>query len=223
MSRLVISVIVSTHNRRDLVKEAIDSVLGQEPSTADLELVVVDDNSSDDTAEVVGRYPQAKYVRVKEGTPAGTRNAGIAHATGTWLAFLDDDDAWLPQKVKSFVRAMKESPDARVIFSAAYICDHLLRPGPIWPGPVHLSGDRLYDSVLSEAITPSVFMVHRDVFAKVGHFDPGVFRAEPRTAISWRAPLAQAFGSRVSRRPSSSIADVRSSTATSSPSLSRPP
>src|SRR4051794_40499207 len=109
MSKLLISVIVPTHNRRDLVKEAIDSVVGQEPSVADLELVVVDDNSSDDTAEVVGRYPQAKYIRVKEGTPAGTRNAGIAHASGTWLAFLDDDDAWLPQKVKSFVRAMNES------------------------------------------------------------------------------------------------------------------
>jgi glycosyltransferase involved in cell wall biosynthesis len=182
--RPLISVIIPTHNRSDLVREAIDSVLTQEPFGGALELVVVDDNSSDDTPEVIRQYKKAKYVRAREGTPAGARNVGIANATGTWIAFLDDDDVWLPTKLKVFTEAIRASPHTRVMFSAAYICDDRLKRGALWPGPQQLDRDRLYTSVLADAITPSVFMVHRDVLESVGLFDPGVYRAEDRDLLA---------------------------------------
>jgi glycosyltransferase involved in cell wall biosynthesis len=175
-----ISVIITTHNRKNLLRQAIESVLNQEPCGAEVELLIVDDNSTDDTAGVIAEYQDAKYLHSRHGCAAGARNVGIAQATGTWIAFLDDDDVWLPQKLKTFASVLEKEPDARVIFSAAYICDHLLQPGPLWPGPQRLASDQVYDSFLSDVITPSVVMLHHEVFAAVGLFDTLAYRAEDR-------------------------------------------
>ncbi len=174
-----ISTIITTHNRSTWLRQAIESVLAQEPCGAEVELIVVDDDSSDDTPAVVASYPSVCYLRTKQGKASGSREVGIARASGEWIAFLDDDDAWLPHKLKACCRVMREQPEARFITSAAIVCDHELRPaGGTWLGP-DLNGDRgAYDAFLTVPVSPSVVVMRRDVLAAVGLFDPSLSRAD---------------------------------------------
>ena len=88
-----ISVIIPTYNYARFLAEAIDSALGQ--SYAPLEIIVVDDGSTDATSEVLAAYgDRIRVLRQKNQGVAMARNAGIAAARGDYLAFLDSDDAW---------------------------------------------------------------------------------------------------------------------------------
>jgi len=101
---MTITTIITTHNRSAWLRQAVESVLAQEPCGAEVELIVVDDNSSDDTPAVAAAYPSVRYLRTKKGKASGSREVGIARASGEWIAFLDDDDAWLPQKLRVCAR-----------------------------------------------------------------------------------------------------------------------
>jgi len=174
-----ITTIITTHNRSAWLRQAIESVLAQEPCGADIELIVVDDNSSDDTPAVVASYPSAVYLRTKQGRASASREVGIARASGEWIAFLDDDDTWLPQKLRVCTGVMRAQPEARFIFSAAIICDHELRPaGGTWLGSDLSGGRSAYDAFLTVPVSPSVVLIHRDVLDKVGLFDPALARAD---------------------------------------------
>src|SRR5689334_2160139 len=99
MLKQSVSVVIPTYNRAELVGEAIDSVLGQ--SRPPLEVIVVDDGSTDDTADVVGRYgARVVYLRQPNCGPATARNVGVARARGDLIALLDSDDRWLPRKLE---------------------------------------------------------------------------------------------------------------------------
>lgn len=107
----LVSVILPTHNRADLLPRAIRSVLGQ--TYRNLELFVVDDASTDDTPAVVRGIadPRLRYLRLeKNSRAAAARNVGIKASRGELLAFQDDDDEWLPQKIERQVAAMLEAP-----------------------------------------------------------------------------------------------------------------
>jgi len=96
-----ISVIIPTHNRRDELLRAIDSVIAQD--AAFLEIVVVDDASTDGTDKLDLRAIDPRIRMVRHDSNRGgavARNTGIAHARGNWIAFLDSDDAWLPGKLR---------------------------------------------------------------------------------------------------------------------------
>jgi cellulose synthase/poly-beta-1,6-N-acetylglucosamine synthase-like glycosyltransferase len=98
-----VSAVISTFERPDACERAVRSALAQEP--APLEVLVCDDGSRDDTPDRFRawerRDPRVEYVRVEpnRGTPSAARNAGVALARGEWVAFLDDDDEWLPGKL----------------------------------------------------------------------------------------------------------------------------
>jgi glycosyltransferase involved in cell wall biosynthesis len=96
-----VSAVISTFERPDACERAIRSVLAQEP--APLEVLVCDDGSTDETPARFGDDPRVRYTRIEpnRGTPAPARNAGVAKAQGDWVAFLDDDDEWLPGKLKA--------------------------------------------------------------------------------------------------------------------------
>lgn len=98
----LVSVVIPAYNVGAHISEAIDSVLAQDYS--EMELVVVDDGSKDDTADVVEtRYPQVTLIRKANGGAATARNAGIRAAQGEFIAFLDADDIWLPGKLRAQV------------------------------------------------------------------------------------------------------------------------
>jgi len=109
MSQPLVSVVIPTYNRARQVCVAIDSVLAQ--TWPSVEMVVVDDGSTDDTREVLKtRYPddaRIRYVFKTNGGPASARNEGFRHARGDYVALLDSDDTWLPWKLELQVLCME--------------------------------------------------------------------------------------------------------------------
>jgi len=114
---VTVSVVIPTHDRGRVVVEAIESALAQ--THPPLEVIVVDDGSTDDTAERVGRLRDArvKYLRRSHAGVSAARNAGIAAATGDLVAFLDSDDLWKPDKVEAEIAALARYPSAGGVFS----------------------------------------------------------------------------------------------------------
>ncbi|HTQ08030.1 MAG TPA: glycosyltransferase [Polyangiaceae bacterium] len=180
VARPLVSVIIPTHDRRHLLGTAIESVLAQEPIGGRIELIVVDDASSDGSAEVVARYPAAKYLRSEARNVSAARNAGIAAARGDWLAFLDDDDAWLPHKLRRTLAAAADDPGARVVMSAAYSCNATLEPSYVWRPPAEKRRGGMYQGFLENVMTPSAIVVHKSVFETIGLFDESAYRSEDR-------------------------------------------
>lgn len=115
-----VSVIIPTYNRAHLVTEAIRSVLEQ--SIEDLEVIVIDDGSTDRTREIVSPFP-VKYVWYENQGPPGARNKGITLSAGEYVAFLDSDDILLPQALEKGVRILSMHPEAAFSYGQAYIID----------------------------------------------------------------------------------------------------
>lgn len=109
----LISVCIATHNRALLLPRAIRSVLGQ--TYRNLECIVVDDASTDNTSEIVKSFARDErliYIRHEENRHvSATRNTGIDHANGKFVAFLDDDDIWLPSKLETQVHLILRLPE----------------------------------------------------------------------------------------------------------------
>lgn len=105
-----VSTIITTHNRERLLRRAVESVLSQ--SYPNIELIVIDDNSSDGTKDYCASMPDIKYVYIAPEESKGgnyARNKGIAAATGEYVAFLDDDDYWLPEKIEKQVELIERT------------------------------------------------------------------------------------------------------------------
>lgn len=139
--RAIVSVVVPTFNRAHLLRRTLDSVYRQ--TYQNLEVIVVDDGSTDGTRSVVERHPaKPRYVRKPNGGKSSALNAGLPLATGEYLWIADDDDLALPHKLVQQVQVLNRNPDAAIAYSAAYdfqgaprnIVDY--RPAPEY-GPDH--------------------------------------------------------------------------------------
>jgi glycosyltransferase involved in cell wall biosynthesis len=112
-----ITAVITTHNRAELVGRAIHSVLTQ--TIPPLELVVVDDGSTDRTRSVVERYAaRVRYVRQQNAGVAAARNTAVRHAQGDWIAFLDDDDVWKPEFLSRIGGAIDATGGAALLYFA---------------------------------------------------------------------------------------------------------
>jgi glycosyltransferase involved in cell wall biosynthesis len=125
-----VSVVTPVYNRFDRLKHVVDSVLAQTlPVT---EIILVDDGSVDDTPELLPRYirdtlawrERVRYIRQENQGPNIARNTGIAHVTGEWLAFNDNDDLWLPQKLEWQFRALEQFPQCGACISDAWFMNN---------------------------------------------------------------------------------------------------
>jgi glycosyltransferase involved in cell wall biosynthesis len=106
------TVVIPTYNRADLVKETIESVLSQ--TFKDFELIVVDDHSSDNTKEIVESFNDKRIIYAlndRRKGASGARNTGIFMANGSWVAFLDSDDIWLPEKLEMVYSKIQQSDE----------------------------------------------------------------------------------------------------------------
>ena len=179
-----VSVVMSTYNRADLVGEAIESVLGQAEGSPEFELIVVDNNSTDRTREVVGEMvPRSggrlRYVfEERQGLSHG-RNAGIAHARAPIVAFTDDDVRVAHDWVAAIKRAFDEHPD--VDFVGGKVLPRWPTAPPDWLAdarcaPLALTdhGDEPFvvDRSRPLCLVGASLAVRRDVFDRVGLFDP---------------------------------------------------
>lgn len=136
----VFSVVIPTYNRASRIRNALASVLAQ--TATDLEVLVMDDGSTDDTEEVVRSFgdPRVRYFwESNSGGPARPRNRGMALAEGEWIAFLDSDDRWHSDKLQAIAQAIAEDPsidavshDERVIRASGQQAGRLAH-GPYEP------------------------------------------------------------------------------------------
>ena len=125
MANPAVSVIIPTYNSANFIAETIESVLSQ--TYQDWEMLIVDDGSSDNTLLVARSY-KAKDSRIKifslghnSGGPATPRNYGIRLAQGDYIAFLDSDDLWLPQKLQKQIRFLEENEDIFLLYAQCII------------------------------------------------------------------------------------------------------
>lgn len=172
MSRLVsaapVSVIIPSYNRAHLLPRALDSVFSQ--TLAAKEVIVVDDGSTDHTEKLIRqRYPQVRYLTQANSGVSAARNLGIAHAHHEWLAFLDSDDEWLPQKLQKQLTAFQTEN-----FLLCHSEEIWIRRGKrVNPMKKHAkTGGWIYQHCLPLcAISPSSVLIHRTLFEQVGLFD----------------------------------------------------
>lgn len=119
MMPLVSAIIPAYNGASRYLEQAIHSVLAQ--TLQDRELIVVDDASTDDTAQIVLRFPQARYFRrATNGGQAAARNDGARLATGTYLAFLDQDDLWEPTFLEETLPLLQAQPDVAIVHADGY-------------------------------------------------------------------------------------------------------
>jgi len=117
----VISIIISTYNRANLLPQAIKGVVKQ--TYSNWELLIIDDGSTDNTEEVLQKYLSSKIRYVKcphSGLPAIARNVGIREAQGEWIAFLDSDDVWLPEKLERQMQVIRDRRDVSLVCTNAH-------------------------------------------------------------------------------------------------------
>ncbi len=167
-----ISVIIPTFNRAHTLGRALDSVLQQ--TRPPREIIVVDDGSGDDTAELVARHPaQPVYLYQTNRGVSSARNLGIRSASGEWLAFLDSDDEWLPGKLAAQASALRREPDCRICHTEEVWVRNGKRVNPM--NKHAKSGGRIFKNCLPLCvISPSSVMIHRDLLQEVGLFDEGL-------------------------------------------------
>ncbi len=109
-NRPIVSAVIPAYNAAETIERALDSVYAQTYDNI-IEVIVVDDGSEDNTAEIVcEKYPDVKLIQQENAGNAGARNTGVAAATGEYLAFLDADDEWLPEKTEVQVALMEACP-----------------------------------------------------------------------------------------------------------------
>jgi len=108
MNKLSVTVLIDTYNHERFIEEAVVSVLEQDFPAVDMEILVIDDGSTDRTPEIVRKFgPRVRLIRKANGGQASAFNAGIPEARGEIVAFLDGDDWWAPKKLACVVEAMK--------------------------------------------------------------------------------------------------------------------
>jgi glycosyltransferase involved in cell wall biosynthesis len=119
MSSPTVTALIDTYNYGHFVEEAIESVLAQDFPADQLEILVVDDGSTDDTRARVEKYAgRVKYLYKPNGGQASAFNFGLANAQGDIVAFLDADDYWLPGKLRRVLEAFELHPNAGLVYHA---------------------------------------------------------------------------------------------------------
>jgi len=166
-----VSVIIPTYNRAQRLGKAIDSVLAQ--SHQDFELIVVDDGSEDNTDELIENYnSDIVYIRQENSGAAAARNRGIEKARYNLLAFLDSDDWFAENKLKTQIQAMNRNPSCLI----SHTNEIWYRNGQILNQKLKhrkSSGDIFAQSLELCAVGMSTIMIHKEIFDRYGFFDEG--------------------------------------------------
>jgi glycosyltransferase involved in cell wall biosynthesis len=166
---MLISVIIPTHNRANTLPRALDSVLSQRLPPH--EILVIDDGSTDHTRELLQtRYPGCRRLYQNNQGVSAARNLGIRAARGEWIALLDSDDAWLPDKLLHQCHALRASPQYRLCHTDEIWIRNGVRVNPMKKHAK--SGGRIFSECLPRCvISPSAALLHRSLFDQIGLFD----------------------------------------------------
>ena len=171
----LVSVIIPTYNREKYIVDALESVLAQ--SYNNLEIIVVDDGSTDNTIKILKeRYKDSDIVFIykeNEGV-SSARNVGIKAAIGDYIAFLDSDDEWLPEKLKIQIEYSKKYPELSMIATEYYNIDEngkVMGVSEQYKGFQSEKDFILLRLLFEPPLIPSTLLIKKQVFNKVGEFD----------------------------------------------------
>lgn len=164
-----VCVIIPTHNRIRTLPRALDSVLAQ--TRAIDEIIVVDDGSTDSTADLVlDNYPEVTLLQQPNLGVSAARNHGIREATSDWIALLDSDDRWLPTKLEAQFALVEQFPDHRLCHTEETWIRNGKRVNQMHKH--RKSGGHIYSQCLPLCvISPSSALMHRTLLDEVGLFD----------------------------------------------------
>ncbi len=164
-----ISVVIPSYNRLPLLINALESVLAQTAKVD--EIIVVDDGSSDATSKEISlRYPQVRLITQINSGVSAARNTGIEAAVYAWIALLDSDDCWLPDKIKTVRQAQTEHPEISLFHSDEIWVRNGVRVNAMKKH--EKSGGWIFQQCLPLCIiSPSAAVIKRELFDRVGLFD----------------------------------------------------
>ena len=197
-SNPIVSVIITTYNRADLLPRAVNSVLAQ--TFTDFELIIVDDCSPDDTQEVIESFADPRIRSVRHDINSGitvSRNTGIQLARGEYVAFLDDDDEWLKSKLTRQTQVLDASePSVGLVytwFDYIHTSDGTRAAG----SRSVIDGD-IWENMLGWDLPspPSTYLVRKDAILQVGGFNESISMAEDRDFLfriskRWRVAVVK--------------------------------
>ena len=176
----IISVVIPTYSHRETVGATLESVFAQ--TFRDFEVVVVDDGSTDGTAELLrplAEQGRLRYVRQDNAGQSVARNRGLSEARGAFIAFLDDDDLWPPDKLEWQVEALRQHPDAVLVYGEPRYLHpdgRVVRRKRREPSP---EGDVYAKFRLRNWITtPGQTLIRADVLRELGGFDAAIWGTE---------------------------------------------
>ena len=167
----LVSIVIPAYNAEKYIGRAIKSALNQ--TWRDVEIIVVDDGSTDRTAETIKSFkdPRVRYIYQQNKDVGAARNYGIKESGGKYITFLDSDDEYLPQKVAKQTEFLEQNPEYQAVY-----CDTLQfysdAPDKLFKkGGFHSSGDIFEELLRSSVINPNAAMIDRDILIEVGMFD----------------------------------------------------
>ncbi|MGZ8216662.1 glycosyltransferase family 2 protein [Methylomagnum sp.] len=167
MPNPLISVIIPSYNRADYIVEAVQSAFAQ--TYPALELIVIDDGSTDATAQVLAPFVgRLTYVRQENQGIGAARNHGVARSSGEFVAFLDSDDLWLPDKLQWQMAAFRNAPETDAVYGHA---EQFISPELDAEAAArlrHLAGK------IQPAPIACALLIRRPAFDAVGPFDPAL-------------------------------------------------
>lgn len=173
-----VSVIIPTYQHRDFVLQTLDSVFAQ--TLQDYEVIVVNDGSPDDTAQVLlplAEQGKIRYIEQPNAGQAAARNRGLEEATGEFIAFLDDDDLWPADKLEWQVAALQANPEIGVVAGSVQSIDEQGRDRE--DSPEHVFRNKLYASPVSfeglfygnPIVSPGQTLIRASPLREIGGFD----------------------------------------------------
>jgi glycosyltransferase involved in cell wall biosynthesis len=170
----LVTAVIPTYNAARYVVEAVESALNQQD--ADIEVIVVDDGSTDDTESRLAPFlDRIRYIRQNNSGPSVARNRGIREAKGKFIAFLDADDCWLPPKTAMQIALFAQKPHVGLVHSNIYVKDQ--RSGEQYIGKASrlpYSGYCYPQIFWGHCVAPSASMIRKSVFDTVGLFDESI-------------------------------------------------
>lgn len=176
--RPLVSVVIPVYNRESYIESCVNSVLNQEKSSCNYEVIVVDDGSTDGSSEVLKKFGnKIHYKRIdNSGRPAVPRNVGISMAKGEYIAFQDSDDLWVPNKLKVQLPELLKS-EAALSYGNAGIIDasgNTTGRNILGSNNQFFSG-KVFDELVVENYIPTLTtIVRKDVLTDLGGFDESV-------------------------------------------------
>ena len=173
-----VSIIIPAYNAETTIKRTIESV--QRQTYADYELIVINDGSTDGTSKIVRQIidPRIKLFSYENGGLPVARNRGIERAKGEYIAFLDADDLWTPDKLEKQLAVLEANPEAGVVYSQTYCIDrqeNLL----YYCDPIHFEGNVLKELLLTNFLhNGSNPLIRQRAIETVGKFDSNLKSSE---------------------------------------------